>query len=103
MCKILEVIILAIVVVEGRITKNERDELLRVHNEIRQSLMNCEYEQFPPVNGYLPRLTWNYTLENMASIHARQACNEYFDDQLLDNFIFREATFGFEIVGQFPE
>ncbi|KAF5400348.1 hypothetical protein PHET_06014 [Paragonimus heterotremus] len=109
--------------VEGRITKYERDELLRVHNEIRESIMNCEYEQFSPVDGYLPRLyptshclsrgenvalyfpfqTWNYTLETMANIHFRRGCGEYFDYKLLIEFIFHGTTFIFESVGQFHE
>ncbi|KAF6772036.1 hypothetical protein AHF37_07088 [Paragonimus kellicotti] len=93
MSKFLEIIILATVAVEGQLTKHERDEVLRVHNEIRQSIMNCEYEQLPPLKGYLPPLTWNYTLENMANICARDAVSEYFDRRLIKDFIFLPSTY----------
>ncbi|KAF7261086.1 hypothetical protein EG68_01551 [Paragonimus skrjabini miyazakii] len=103
MCKFLGIIILVTVVVEGKLTKHERDEVLRVHNELRQSVMNCEYEQFPPVKGQLPRLTWNYTLENMANIYARDAVGQYFDDRLINEFIFNPSRFVFDNVEKFQK
>ncbi|KAF7233906.1 hypothetical protein EG68_12550 [Paragonimus skrjabini miyazakii] len=103
MSKFLEIIILATVTIEGKLTKHERDELLRVHNEIRQSIMNCEYEQFPPVKGQLSRLTWNYTLENMADINARDECYEYFDNKLLKEFISNSSTYVFKNVEEFQK
>ncbi|KAF6769381.1 hypothetical protein AHF37_12512 [Paragonimus kellicotti] len=101
MSKFLEIIILATVAIEGQLTKHERDEVLRIHNEIRQSIMNCEYEELPPLKGYLPPLIWNYTLENMANIHARHARGEYFNETLIMEFIFNQQTFLYERVENF--
>ncbi|KAF7255865.1 hypothetical protein EG68_06818 [Paragonimus skrjabini miyazakii] len=103
MSKFLGIIILVTVVVEGKLIKHERDEVLRVHSELRQSIMNCEYEQFPPVKGQLSQLTWNYTLENMANIYARDACGEYFDDRLITEFIFNPSTYVAENVEKFEK
>ncbi|KAF7232680.1 hypothetical protein EG68_11264 [Paragonimus skrjabini miyazakii] len=103
MSKFLEIVILATVAIKGEPTKNERDELLRIHNEIRQSIMNCEYEELPPLKGHLPRLTWNYTLENMVNIHARHARSEYFSRRLIHEFILNQSTFVYEGVDKFEK
>ncbi|KAF7259455.1 hypothetical protein EG68_03049 [Paragonimus skrjabini miyazakii] len=101
MSTFLGLIILAIVAVAGNLIKHERNEVLRVHNEIRQSIMNWEYEQFPPVRGQLPQLTWNSTLETMANIRARYSISQYFDNRLIKEFIFAQSTYIFKNVEEF--
>ncbi|KAF5396822.1 hypothetical protein PHET_10173 [Paragonimus heterotremus] len=101
MRELLNVIFLSTVAVEGKLAKHERDEVLRVHNELRQSIMNCEYGQFPSVRGQLLQLTWNYTLENMANIYARDAVGDYVDKRLIKEFIFNPSTYILENVEKF--